>query len=58
MISSEEKDRVRHGLQCPECSGVHTDKCRRDVTGRVVTDSWFCRECGCHWDKQYYPSSE
>jgi hypothetical protein len=51
-----EKDRVRCGYQCPECSSVRINS-RTDVLGHVVTGSWECTECGCRWDRNCYPAT-
>jgi ribosomal protein L37AE/L43A len=53
MIATvEEKRRVNLGLQCPECSGVQVS-CRSAIT--LLTGTWLCEDCGCQWDRNYYP---
>jgi hypothetical protein len=49
-----ERDRVRCGYQCPECSGIRVE-CRTDILGHIAHGSWQCEECGCQWDRNYYP---
>lgn len=48
MPNSEERMRVNMGLQCPECHSV-------DI-GHRSRSSYECRECGCNWDRRYYPA--
>jgi hypothetical protein len=49
-IFSDEKLRVRLGIQCPECFGVRTDK-------PANASQFQCLECGCQWDRNYYETS-
>jgi len=44
----DEKSRVRMGIQCPECFGVNTGK-------RAEASKFQCLDCGCQWDRNYYP---
>jgi len=48
---TDEKTRVRMGLQCPECFGVNTDK-------RAEASKFQCLDCGCQWDRNYYPEDK
>jgi hypothetical protein len=48
-----ERLRVNAGIQCPECFGVQVlprqDRFDASPTG------FLCPECGCQWDRNYYP---
>jgi ribosomal protein L37AE/L43A len=41
--------------QCPECHGVKIE-CR-EILGRVASGFWQCQDCGCQWDRNYYPAT-
>lgn len=43
-----ERLRVNMGWQCPECSGPNIKTPERQ--------HYECQDCGCQWDRYYYPS--
>jgi hypothetical protein len=48
LPDAQERLRVNMGLQCPECHGVNIQTPERQ--------SHQCQDCGCQWDRRYYPS--
>jgi transposase-like protein len=46
-----QKERVKQGLQCPECYSVMIDRFENRFGG-VSEDRFECRECGCTWHRE------
>lgn len=52
-LTNEEQARVRHGIQCPECSSVDI----QTTASRFVANAeqkHQCNNCGCRWDRNYF----
>lgn len=46
MIATEQdRERIVHGLQCPECWSMNTT---------TIAERFICRSCGEQWDKNYF----
>jgi hypothetical protein len=46
---TQEEKRIAHGLQCPDCYGIHTE---------ITSDRFECTECGCQWRPALCPDDE
>jgi ribosomal protein L37AE/L43A len=45
--AGQEGLRIKSGLQCPECYGVHISARTNRFSARI--DGWLCTECGCQF---------
>ena len=45
-LTKEERARMRLGMQCPECHGVHVESLPRQPHD---PRRFQCLECGCQW---------
>jgi hypothetical protein len=48
LPDASERLRVNMGWQCPECFGPNIKMPKRQ--------HHECQDCGCQWDRRYYPS--
>lgn len=49
LANRQERERAKHGLQCPECWGMNTT---------TIAERFICRSCGEQWDKSYFGEDE
>lgn len=57
MLTQQNIARIKHGIQCPECSGVDIEITASRFAANAET-KYQCRECGCRWDHKYFNKIE
>lgn len=54
--SEQEKRFVNKGWQCPECYGPNVSNRTTRFDAQPI--GFLCTDCGCQWDKNYYPEGK